>query len=81
MPSGFGKMDTVHGPVSYFHDSPGCLPGKEHDWTGFRNFWDHCKDPTHETDEDHGPECESGFERVCAHCGMGAMHHSLMTGD
>lgn len=95
MPSGQGVVDTPHGPVSFFHDSPDCLQGKEHDWSGHRYFWDHCEDPSHEnlTDEEHEKVCRedypdnplcmspSGQESFCVVCGMGAMHHSLMTAE
>ena len=94
MPSRSGVINTEHGKVSFFHDSLDCVDGKEHDWSGSRNFWDHCEDPTHEnlTDEEHEAACKanrdnplckspSGFERYCVNCGMGAMHHSLMSGE
>lgn len=95
MPSGFGTFETPDGQKgSYFHDSLDCVKGKDHDWSGWRNFWDYCEDPEHEnlTDEEHekvcwenrdNPLCKgpSGGEAVCKHCGMGAMHHSLMSGE
>lgn len=79
--------------VSFFHDSADCLKGEEHDWSGSRCFWDRCEDPSHEglSDDEHEKACmespsdlcrsPSGSERYCVKCGMGAMHHSLMTSE
>ena len=59
MPSGFGKINTPHGEVSFFHDSADCLKGEEHDWSGSRNFWEYCEDPEHEDLDD------EAHEKVC----------------
>lgn len=64
MPSSFGTTSDKDGnPVNYFHDDSDCLPGREHDWSGWRDNGD------------------GSSERVCANCGMGAIHHSMMTAD
>lgn len=81
MPSYFEEFTTKDGDVvRAFHDSSDCLKGEEHDWGGWQDHFDYC---THE-----GPHalvrigcCPSGGEAVCTKCGMGAMHHSLMTAE
>jgi len=81
MASRAGVINTEHGPVSFFHDDANCLKGEEHDWSGSRGIYDRCEDESHEKDEDHTDRCASGWERYCVKCGMGAMHHSLMTAE
>lgn len=87
MPSKFGILidgsnpDLPEQEVTFFHDSADCLPGKEHDWSGWNEEFDYC-----DHEGEHGkdnPLCKgpSMGEKVCVNCGMGAMHHSLMTAE
>lgn len=75
MTSGFGVEETKkHGKIAFFQESEGCVKGKEHDWSGWRNHYDYC-----EHDGPHNKDCcPSGGEAFCINCGMGAIHHSLM---
>ena len=79
MPSRFEEFKDKDGNViRAFHDSSDCIKGKEHDWSGWRDNYD-CE---HEEGEEHDDTCRiSSSEAVCIHCGMGAMHHSLMTAE